>query len=145
MRPARRGSQLLEGAIVLGIVVVLVLSGLDLALALTRYQSLCDASRRAVRAATVRGSKALQLGPLGPSPLEFAADHASPVAAACRTVLIAMEPAEVTIRVEWPDGGNQFDQRVRASLAYEHQPIVPIWSATGGIRLTATSTLPIAH
>jgi Flp pilus assembly protein TadG len=142
---ARRGVTIVEGAIVLAVTLLFVLGGLDLGLALTRYNSLCEAACRAARCVAVRGATATELGPQGPVTMEFTADSSNVIAGSFRYVLATMQPADVRAVVEWPDGDNQPDDRVRVTLEYQHRPVLPLFLGYGDVNLQATSVMSVAH
>jgi Flp pilus assembly protein TadG len=141
----RRGATLVEGAIVLTVTFLLIFGGLDLGIAVTRYNALCEAARRAARCTVVHGSSATQLGSLGPTAMEFTAAADNDIADSFRYVLATMKPAEVNALVEWPDGGNQLGDRVRVTLEYDHHPVIPIFLGIGNLHLKATSTMSVGH
>ena len=142
---SRRGASVVEGAIVLAVTLLLVFGGLDLGLAVTRYNALCEGARRAARSAIVRGAASTQLGSLGPTSMDFAAADSNAVADSFRYVLPTMNPAEVDVRVEWPDGSNQVGDRVRVTLEYQHRSVVPAFLGLGNLDLKAVSTMSIGH
>src|SRR5262245_42590854 len=105
----RRGATIVEGAIVLSILLLFIFGGMDLALAVLRYNALGEGACRAARCAVVRGKTATQLGSLGPGKMEFTADASNTVADSFRFVLATMNPAEVHATVEWPEGSHETD------------------------------------
>jgi hypothetical protein len=141
----RRGVSIVEGAIVLMVTLLIIFGGLDLGLAVTRYNALCEGACRGARAAVVRGSSATQLGQLGPATMEFTADASNPIADSFRYVLATMNPAEVQASVEWPDGTNEPDDRVRVTLRYVHHSHVPSILGFGDFSLASTSVMAVGH
>lgn len=139
---ARHGVATLESTIVLGFVFVFLVVCLDLALAVTRYISLCEASRRAARAAIVLGGSDTTVGSVGSATWNFTADASNSVADAFRFALMTMDPRSVDSRIEWIDGDNEPDSRLRVTLQYQHRPLLPFY---GTIQLNSTSTMGIAH
>jgi hypothetical protein len=112
---------------------------------MTRYNALCEGARRAARTAMVHGDAASRLGPLGPASMVFAADDSNSVATAVRNVLMTMDPAEVQIQLEWPDGFNTTDDRVKATLSYEHRSILPSFLGIVSFDFKTTSVMAIEH
>jgi hypothetical protein len=55
-----------------------------------------------------------------------------------------MNPADVLITVEWLDGGNDEENRVRVTLDYTYQPTTGL-VFNGTFSLRSASVLPIAH
>jgi Flp pilus assembly protein TadG len=143
--PRRRGVSIVEGAIVLSVTLLLVFGGLDLGIAATRYNALCESACRAARAAAVRGSSAQKLGTLGPATMEFTADASNPIADSFRYLLPTMNPSEVHARVEWTDGTNNPDDRVRVTLQYQHYPVLPLFLGYGGFSLQSISVMAVDH
>jgi Flp pilus assembly protein TadG len=141
----RRGVSAVEGAIVLSVTVLFIFGGLDVGLLVTRYNALGEAACRAARAVAVRGSSADQLGTLGPTAMEFTADANNVVADSFRFLLPTMNPAEVSARIEWPDGTNTPDSRVRVTLQYQHHCHVPALLGYGNFLLQSTSVMAVAH
>ena len=142
----RRGATIVESALVLTALALIVLGILDVGIAVLRYNALSDAARRLARAAIVHGAMAEpQHAAWGPAPFVATADDASEIAAAVRPWLIAAAPEDVSVQVEWIDGGNQPDQRVRVTLRYAHERFVPLLLGASPVPLEATSTMQIAH
>ena len=144
-RLKRRGVALVEGAIVLSVVLILILGFFDLGLAVTRYNALCEGSRRAARAVIVRGSMASDLGVVGTTTMNFTADDPGAIATSFRFLLATMDPKDVNIKIEWLDGDNQLDQKIRVTLSYQHKTAVPIPFGYGTRNLQSASTMYIAH
>jgi Flp pilus assembly protein TadG len=145
-RSQRSGVATVESAIVLSIYLLLLLGMMELSIAVVRYGMLADAARRVARTAITRGSMAPNsLGTWGPATTETTADKSDPIAAAVRPTLATMDPKDVRIRVHWPDGGNQPDQRVHVTIAYTHYPLVPIPAWYTQIELQGDSTMRVAH
>lgn len=142
----RRGVAVLESAIVLGVFLFMMLGGLDLALAVLRNNTASEAARRLARAAIVRGESGAALrSPWGPSTHSGTAAEDNEMAAAIRDILVVVDPAQVRIRLEWPDGGNAAGDRVRASVTTEYDPIVASLFGSSPYILQATSTMRIEH
>ncbi len=144
-RRFRRGATVVEGTIVLGVFLLFVFGALDVGLAVLRSNAVSEAARRGARCAIVHGNKASLLGPLGPATLNISAADANPIAQSVRQVLPTINPAEVQIEVQWLDGANQPDRRVRVAIAYVHQPLTFVMAGWDGMQLTADSTMLIAH
>jgi Flp pilus assembly protein TadG len=137
---------MVESAVVLPICLLLLLGMLELSIALVRHTVMSEAARRVARAAIVHGSKATSSsGRWGPAPLQTSADSSEPSAAAVRDVLMTLDPADVSIAVNWPDGGNQPDQRVQVTVRYTHHPMISFPGLYGQLDLIGVSTMRIAH
>lgn len=141
----RRGATTVESAVVLLVLLLLIFGALDVGLAVVRYNAVSEAARRAARSVIVRGNKATHLGSLGPSTLSITAADSHPVADSARTVLPSMIPAEVDIQVQWLDGDNRPNRRIRVEVNYVHVPLTFVMLGWGGVPLKADSTMIIAH
>lgn len=109
----RSGAALVETAAVLLTWMLLLLGTLDLGLVLFRQTLVHHVAAKAVRLAAVRGANASpQAAPWGPTTVEVTLDQSHPVANPLRHYTGGLAPAQFRIRMEWPDGGNQRDQRV---------------------------------
>jgi Flp pilus assembly protein TadG len=142
----RRGAAAVEAAIVLPVFLLIILGTLDLGLAVFHDNMLSAIARRTARQAIVHGALAPpQMTAWGPSSYAGTANDASAVALAVRPMLITMDPSLVQINVDWLDGGNQPDQRVRVTLTYQEQSVVPKFFGHAPIGLQAVSTMRILH
>ena len=81
----------------------------------------------------------------GPATFAGTAADANPIASTVLPALIAMEPDEVAVQVEWIDGGNALGQRVRVQVSYSHASAVPFLFGSGPIDLSAVSVMQIVH
>lgn len=144
-RRVRRGATLTETAIVLMIFLVLIFGMLDLGIMVARQQMLAQAARSGARAAIVRGEYADLLGPMGPTAITGYASDSHAVAAAARPHLLLMTPSSVRLNVSWPDGSNEFDQRVRVSTSADFTPLITFLFGSPTWTLTGTSEMHIAH
>lgn len=145
-RCIRRGGTMVESAIVLSVCALLLLGMLELSLALVRAEVMSEAARRAARAAIVRGENApAAMGQWGPAVLEINAGASHPVADAVTPILMTIQPADVTIRLEWLDGGNAVDDRVQATVECQHQSVLPMVSSYLSFPLRGNSVMRVAH
>ena len=143
---ARRGSVVLEGAIVLNVVLILLLGMFDLAIGVLRFNLVSEAARRGTREAIVRGELSEpELTSWGPSTFNGTAADSSDIATVIRSALVACDPENVAITAEWPDGGNACDDRVRILVSYQHQPMMSVLFGADPIVLRGTSTMRIQH
>ncbi|HUE74887.1 MAG TPA: TadE/TadG family type IV pilus assembly protein [Pirellulaceae bacterium] len=145
-RAARRGAALVETAVVLSVFLLLILGTLDLGVATYKYNTLSQAARQGVRQAVVHGALAAPAMTVwGPSSYEGTAADGSEQAQAVTSMLAGFKLSDVTIRVEWIDGGNKVQQRVRYSVSSEYRPIIPSFFSQASYTLSAASTMPITH
>jgi len=145
-RRNRRGAMLVEGAVVLVVCLMIVLAALDLGLAVLQYNMLSAGSRRVARVAIVRGENAPpEFAAWGPLTHTGTADDLSEMSEALQPVLVAVDPADVNLQVEWIDGGNAVDQRVRVTVSTDYQPIITSVLGTSKVGIQSTSTMRIVH
>lgn len=145
-RAARRGATLVESAVVLSVFLLLILGTLDLGIATYRYNTLSQAARQGARQAVVHGALAEPaMTAWGPSAYEGTAADGSEPAQAVAPMLAGFELSDVTIRIEWIDGGNKVQQRVRYSVSTEYRPIISSFFSQASYPLSAASTMPITH
>jgi hypothetical protein len=144
--PLRRGAVAVEGAVVIGVFLLVLFGALDLGLAVLRQNTLSEAARRLARAAIVHGAMARTKSTVwGPATISGTASDASEAAAIIRPILITMDSSSVGFTLEWLDGDNQPDQRLRATLSYQNIPTIPFILGTAPINLSAISTMRVAH
>lgn len=145
-RTARLGAAMVEMAIVLSVFLLLVLGTMDLGIATYRYNTLSQAARQGVRQAVVHGSLAPPAMPAwGPATYNGTAGDGSPYAQAVSPMLAGFNLNAVTIKVEWPDGGNAIQQRVCFTVTTIYYPIVTSFFPNSSYTMRAVSTMPVAH
>ncbi len=144
--PRRVGATMVETVLILNVFLLLVLGTLDLGLATYRYNTLSQAARQGARQAIVHG--ALAKSPMtkwGPGTYNGTAAGNSEFALAIRPMLAGFKLSDVAVRVEWIDGGNAIQQRVRFHVSTDYRPIVAAFFSSAVYTLRASSTMPIAH
>jgi hypothetical protein len=147
-RSGRRGATLIEAAITILTFFFLVLGMIDLSLLVQRNNALTHASRAFCRECIVHGGLALPLGVWGPTEYSSLASVDAPIPNALRVHLAGLNPSQVTVLVQWPDGGNDVrdDHRVRVRLTTTHTLMVTsLFGANRTFTLQAESIMPIAH
>jgi len=136
---------MVEGAIVIGVFLTMLLGMLDLALANLQKNMLTEGAQRVARAAMVHGSMAPpEETAWGPAEYFGFAGDATEMAAALRPVLVTIDPSETSIRIQWLDGGNEPGQRVHVTVVYDHQSLFPFLFGAK-LRLKSVSVMRIAH
>lgn len=142
----RRGAVIVEGAVVLGVALLVLFAILDLGLAVLHYNALSEGARRVARAAIVRGAMAEPaMTAWGPKPFTGTGASESEIAASLQPALAAIDPSRVTLQVEWLDGDNQPGDRVQVTVSESYLPVVPFFSMQGAIQLRAVSSMRIQH
>jgi Flp pilus assembly protein TadG len=142
----RRGTTTVESAIVLGTVLLIMFTILDLGLAVSQYNVLAGTAGAVARAAIVHGSTASpQLTAWGPTQWTGTAADSSEIAAVAVLFLGPMAAQDVTITVTWPDASNQAGSRVTVQLSYNHRTFSQMVGTSAAIPLQASCTLSIVH
>jgi hypothetical protein len=145
--PRRKGATLTEAGVTLTAVLMLVLGTLDLGTAAFCLEVLSEAARQGVRQAVVHGNSPGNLlaawGPAsyGPAP----ATSGDPPAQAIAPYLVGMDPSQVTILYQWPDGNNNVQSRVQVTVTASWTPLLGFLFGNTAFTLTGSSTMPIAH
>jgi Flp pilus assembly protein TadG len=151
--PRRRGATVIETAIVIMVFLTLVLGMLDLGIAVFRHHLLSHAARHLARQAVVHGSMADRLGDWGTTTFTGTAADASPIVSdfadgsRLSDYLPGIDPATVTVTVQWPTGGNdtRMNDVVRTTLSTPYQPIMTFIFGGITIDLSASSQMHVAH
>lgn len=144
-RYRRIGAVAVEGALVLSIFLGVLMAMFDISLAAARSNALTECARRAGRQAIVCGKRSPIGQQWGPAAWQGTAADAHPVASTIRPLLVTMPPAQVQIRLSWPDGGIDTGQRVRVELSYSQQPTIPFVLGSGAWSLTTTTMMRVVH
>jgi hypothetical protein len=135
-----------ESAFVLPVVLFVLFSTLDLALATIRYNALADTSRRIAREAIVHGSLApAEVGSWGPASFAGTAADDSPICESIHDTLPTMSRQSVSIAVTWPDADNGPRDRVIVEVTYLHQTMIPFLSSSTNIALRSSTTMNIVN
>jgi Flp pilus assembly protein TadG len=136
---------LVEGAFVLGLLMVVLFTSFDLGLAIIRQNALNEAARRLARQAIVHGNSAAPaLATWGPSSVNTTAANTT-YSSIVGPVLITMPPNQVQLKLDWPDNESRTGKRVRITATYRHEPIMPFVLGSTPIPLSASSTMRIEH
>jgi hypothetical protein len=145
-RRARAGVAAVEGALVLLVFLFILFGILDLGFLVLHDNMLAQAARHLAREASVHGSRAAPRKPMwGPSTLQGTAGDSTEYAKFLKRDLVTLTPNDVRFKIEYPDGTNKSDDRVRITLDYQYQPIVPFVLGKGGINLRAVTTMHVHH
>ena len=139
---SRSGAVMVEAAVVLGVFLTVLMASLDLSLAVLVDNSLGDAARRLSRAGIVRGSGGAFTA-WGPTPFEGTADEQTEIAQTIQNHLVIVDPAEVQIAVQWPDGGNEEGDRIEVTLSTDYPALLSTFMGGAPYRLQATSVMRI--
>ena len=141
-RCTRRGASLVEAAIILSILLTLIFGMIDLGLGVMRFNMISHAAREGVRQAMVNGQYSVR--PWFPGTWA-ASSLGQPVVDATSPQLIGCDLTHTTIRIDWVDGTNEIEKRVRVTIDTTYQPFMTSLFGTGELRLEAVSTSRFAH
>jgi Flp pilus assembly protein TadG len=131
---------------VLSVFLLLVIGGMDLGIATYRYNTLSLVAREGARQAAVHGSLAAPAMTVwGPATYSGTAGDGSVYALAVSPMLVGFTLTNVSIKVEWIDGSNNIQKRVRYTVTTTYKPIVASFFSSSSYTQTAASTMPIAH
>ena len=142
----RRGAAVLEMSLVLVLFLTLTAGTLDLGIAVFRHNLLSEAARQGARRAIVHGSMAPNRW--GPSTIDVPATaNGIPIVDGpidgIQPLLVAFDLDQTRIRVQWPDGSNSPESRVRVTVTTPYVPIILFFLSAHN--QSASSTMPIAH
>ena len=137
---------MVEMAVVLSVFLMIILGTFDLGIATYRFNTISQAARQGARQAIVHGSLAPPaMAAWGPATYDGKADDGSVYAQAVSPMLVGFPPNDVAIKVEWLDGGNGIQQRVRFTVSTTYRPILTSVFSSSTYPQSAASTMPIAH
>jgi Flp pilus assembly protein TadG len=148
----RRAAAMLSTAVVLTLFLTLVFGMIELALAVFNQHVVTQAARQLARKAIVHGQMAppkltaWSPGTLGGSGTAYsvAATDSGEVATALQPYLAGLDLRRTSLSLEWLDGNNELESRVRAQVTTTHQPFLTFIFRTGWT-LRGESTMQIAH
>ena len=144
---SRSGAALVEMAISLSLFVTLILGVVDLGYGVFRHHVLTQATRQLARQAIIHGALADRTGVWGPDAVQTTAAGPDAIAQAIAPQLVGWNNDDVSVTVEWPDGGNDplEGHRVRVRLSAPYQPLMTFIFGQVSTTLSAESTMYIAH
>jgi Flp pilus assembly protein TadG len=143
----RRGAAMFETALLLSAWLILLLGTLDLGMILFRHTIMQQIATKAVRLAMIRGANSTpQIASWGPVTVQVSLNQSQAVANLLRASTAGLDPAAFQVRMEWPDGGNQRDQRVMATVT-SAQPTVlqSLLPGNGSFSMTSTALTRIVQ
>lgn len=140
---------MVEAAIIIPVFLALVLGMFDVGIGVFHQYVLSQAARQGVRRAIVHGSLARASwngGSWGTTTYgPTAATASDPRAQAVAQSLPGLDPAQVNLQIDWIDGSNKAEKRVRVTVSTSWTPLTSYIVGGTPITLSATSTMPIAH
>jgi Flp pilus assembly protein TadG len=121
-RGGRRGSSIIEFALVTFLLCVLLLAGIEFDRMVLVYTTVAHSARMGVRYAIVHGSNRSGTGPDGPS---SSGDY-SQVSSVVRIFAGAglLRTAGMAVSVDYPDGNNNPGSHVQVNVSYPYDPFL---------------------
>lgn len=136
-RRRRRGSTLVEAALIMPIVLLFLIGALDVGRAVWSYNVIAEAAREGGRYAIVHG--ALASTKAGPS------DNDADVEQVVRRYCVGVDPSRITVRSRWTNTDNSRGSTVRVQAEYQYVPVVAAIAGRGSVRMSSTSQMMISH
>ncbi len=81
----------------------------------------------------------------GPSTVQGNAGDGSQYSQSFQQDLTTLPLAKVNYKLEWPNGTNQPDDPVQATLTYQYSPMIPFVLGNKPISLEAVCTMAVDH
>ncbi len=145
----RRGGAVLELSFSLLLFLTLTLGAFDLGVGVFRNHVLSQAARQVARRAAVHGELATALGPWGPAQIDVLGNASGiPIvdgADSVQGMLVGCDLSQTQIRIDWLEGNNKVDSRVRATVTTPYQPALSFIFGNNQSTLSASSTMRISH
>jgi Flp pilus assembly protein TadG len=143
---SRRGVAAVEAAIVLSVFLLILFVMLDLGLMVLDYNLLCDGAQQLCRQAMIHGSKSSPQETMwGPTNVSGNAGDGSQYSQSFQQDLPTLPLSKVNYTLQWPNGTNQPDDPVQATLTYQYSPMIPYVLGNKPIALEAVCTMPVDH
>ena len=143
--PQRRGATAVETALVMLAFLILVFGMLELGMTVFQRNIVSHAARQGARRAIVRGELAPpELSAWGPAAYDSPADSDHEIAQVMAPFLAGLDLSRTNIQMQWIDGNNEIDSRVRVTVTTARDPFLT-FLFTDSWTLTGESTMPIAH
>jgi Flp pilus assembly protein TadG len=136
-RKPRRGTHIVELALILPVFLLFIFATLDFALIMWAYGTVSEASRVGARYAMVHGSMAAS--PVGPSAND------STVQTKVQDNALALNTANLTVTSSWPDGDNNPSHHVVVTATYNCHPILGSFIGVPNCTVSGTTKMMITH
>lgn len=142
----RRGATTLETALVVGAWSMIFVGIFDAGVTTMRSNTSSHLARQAARMTIVRGSQAgPELPVWGPTTQTVNLADASEISRTLAPHLRGLNASSFTLKLEWPDGNNNPDSRVRATVTSSYHPVITQITGSGSIPMQAQCTMSIVH
>jgi Flp pilus assembly protein TadG len=142
----RRGAAMVEAAIVLSIFLIMVFAMLDLGSAVFQRTVTGSLAHEAARLASIHGELASpQMSQWGSSTYTATASATDQIMTAIRPYLGVLDPTTTTVKLEWLDGNNSPESRIRATVTTTRNPLVISLFGATAWQFSASTTMQISH
>ena len=146
LQPDRRAAALAEFGVILGAWSVVFFATFDFGISTFRSNLVTHLARQAVRMAMVRGADAgPELPVWGPEAITVKLTDDNDVATTIKEAAGGILTSGFEILLEWPDGNNEPESRIRATVTSTHESILAGFIGRGKIPVRSVSTMRIAH
>lgn len=142
-RKNRGGATLVESAVVLIVLMTILWSGLEVSMAVIRFNLMSATARIVAREAAVHGESSTD--PWGIAPLSLAGNSSHPAAQLIAGQLPTLDASQVTIEMTWPDGDDQVGDQVMVTVRCVNSPVINFATLALPSQLSATSRTLISH
>ncbi|MFN9374316.1 MAG: TadE/TadG family type IV pilus assembly protein [Planctomycetaceae bacterium] len=142
----RRGATTLETALVVGTWTMVFVGIFDAGVTTMRSNTAAHLARQAARMTIVRGSQAgPELPVWGPTTRTVNLADASEISRTLAPHTRGLNAAAFTLKLEWLDGNNDPDSRVRATVSSAYHPVITQLTGLGSVPMQAQCTMSIVH
>jgi Flp pilus assembly protein TadG len=141
-RKSDRGETIIEFTLATVMLVILLLSVVEMGRMVLVYNTVANAARAGVRYAVVHGGDRTGSGANGPS----GSGSTTQVQTVVKDFAGAanLTPANLSITVSYPDGGNDAGSRVSVAVQYAYDPLVSYFISMLSVNMSSTSEGVIA-
>lgn len=142
----RVGATTLETALVMGTWTMVFVGIFDAGVTTMRSNTASHLARQAARMTIVRGSQAgPELPVWGPTTRIVNLADASEISRTLAPHLRGLNASAFNLKLEWLDGNNDPDSRVRATVTSAYSPVLTKLTGLGSIPMQAQCTMSIVH
>lgn len=143
---SRFGGTMVETALIIGCWTIVFVGIFDVGIGTLRRNLTAHIARQAARLAIVRGStSAPEFTPWGPQTQIFSLSDDSEIANTLRPIAGGIATSSFQLRLEWLDGNNDPDSRVRVTVSGVYESVLGAVVGHHSIPLQAKSTMSIVH
>ena len=136
-RTGARGTNLIEFALVLPLVVIFLLGTMDMGMLVYAYCTVSEAARGGARYAIVNGS--MSAAPVGPTAND------TTVASVVQNYAPALDPTRLTVTSSWPSSSNNATCPVTVTATYQYLLFTGRLIGIGPVNVKGSTTMVITH